>query len=373
MDDRYSRLVPEHIRCFEPYIPSPPDAELCRRFGIARLVRLNNNENLCGPAPEVRALLQAADTGQIPIYPSGDSFYLREALARRFAKTPDQFLVGNGSNEAITCLIKAFCEKGDNIVAADRTYAVYEWVATFSGLEARLVPLQADFTWDPTAVFAAIDDHTKVVFLCNPNNPTGQFWDRATLTAFLDRVDGRCVVVVDEAYAEFVDRPDYPDGLRLMERYPNVVVFRTFSKMYALASLRIGYLVASPELIALIRKTYVVYSVNSLAQLAAQTAIAHDGELFATTRMMVRQGKERLGQTCRTLGFRTVVGEGNYMVIQVPIPDTLLYKKLLRQGFVVRTLTAFRLPGWIRVSLQPEPIMQAFCQALTTVFSNPAA
>jgi len=372
MDDRYTRLVPEYIRCFEPYIPSPPDAELCRRFGIERLMRLNNNENLCGPAPEVRALLRAADTGKIPIYPSGDSFYLRAALAQRFGKSPDQVLVGNGSNESITCLIKAFCDKGDNIVAADRTYAVYEWVATFSGFEARLVPLQADFTWDPEAVFAAIDEHTKIVFLCNPNNPTGQYWDQATLSAFLDRVDGRCVVVLDEAYGEFVDRPDYPDGMRLMERFPNLVVFRTFSKMYALASLRIGYLTASPELIALIRKTYVVYSVNSLGQLAAQEAIAHDRDLIADTRVMVRQGKERLVQTCDRLGFRTVVGEGNFMIIQVPIPDTLLYKKLLRHGFVIRTLTAFRLPGWIRVSLQPEPIMQDFCQAFATVFATPS-
>ncbi len=369
MDDRFTRLVPEHIRAFEPYVPSPPDPELCRRYGIERLVRLNNNENLVGPAPEVRALLQAADTGQIPIYPSGDSYYLREALARRFGKDPGQFLVGNGSNEAITCLIKAFCEAGDNIVAADRTYAVYEWVATFSGLEARLVPLQADFTWDPAAVFAAIDGRTKVVFLCNPNNPTGLYWDRGTLTAFLDRLDGRCVVVLDEAYCEYVDRPDYPDGLQLIDRYPNLVVFRTFSKMYALAALRVGYLAAAPELVALIRKTYVVYSVNSLAQQAAQRALDHDGELIVATRAMVGEGKARLVEVCRELGFRTVVGEGNYLMIQVPIPDTLLYKKLLRCGYVVRTLTAFRLPGWIRVSLLPEPHMAGFRRSFAALFA----
>jgi histidinol-phosphate aminotransferase len=371
MDDRFTHLVPAHIRAFEPYVPSPPDPELCRRYGIPRLVRLNNNENLVGPAPEVQALLRAADAGQIPIYPSGDSYYLREALARRFGKEPGQFLVGNGSNEAISCLIKAFCETGDNIVAADRTYAVYEWIATFSGLEARLVPLQADFTWDPGAVFAAIDHRTKVVFLCNPNNPTGLYWSLGTLTAFLDRLDGRCVVVLDEAYGEFVERPDFPGGLRLIDRYPNLVVFRTFSKMYGLAALRIGYLAAAPALVELIRKTYVVYSVNSLAQQAAEMALAHDGELIAATRAMVREGKERLVETCRQLGFRTGVGEGNYLIVQVPVPDTLLYKKLLRRGYIVRTLTAFRIPGWIRVSLQPEALMAGFRHALVATFTDP--
>ena len=371
MDDRFSRLVPEHIRAFEPYVPSPPDPELCRRYGIPHLVRLNNNENLAGPAPEVRAFLQAVDAGRIPVYPSGDSYYLREALARRFAKSPDQFLVGNGSNEAIACLIKAFCGPGDNIVAADRTYAVYEWIATFSGFEARLVPLQPDFTWDPDAVLAAVDARTKVVFLCNPNNPTGLYWNNETLGAFLDRLDGRCLVVLDEAYGEFVDRPDYPDGMRLMDRHPNVVVFHTFSKMHALASLRIGYLAATPEVAALIRKTYVVYSVNSLAQQAAQLALEHDTALVAETRTLVREGKARLAETCRRLGFRTVSGEGNYMIVQVPLPDTLLYKKLLRRGYIVRTLTAFRIPGWIRVSLQPEPLMAGFRQAFASLFAEP--
>ncbi|MGM0593493.1 MAG: histidinol-phosphate transaminase [Pseudomonadota bacterium] len=371
MQQHYLHLVPEYIRAFEPYIPSPPDPELCHRFGVDHLIRLNSNENFCGPVDEVAELLRNIDTAKIPTYPSGDSYYLRHALGEKFDKQPEQFLIGNGSNEAITCLIKAFCESGDNIVAADRTYAVYEWVATFSGYEARLVPLQPDFSWSPDDVFAAIDNRTKAVFLCNPNNPTGKYWDRATLIDFLNRVDGRCVVVVDEAYSEYVDQPDYPDGMQLMQQYPNLVVFRTFSKMYGLASLRIGYLCASPQLIDLIRKTYVVYSVNTLAQRAAETALTHDRELIETSREMVKRGKRMVEQLASRLGLETISGEGNYIMLRAPMPDTLLYKKMLRRGIVIRPMTAFRLPGWVRITLQPEPMIDDFCQALESVINRP--
>ncbi len=372
MDKRILHLVPEHIQCFQPYLPCQPDSELCQRYGIDRLVRLNNNENLLGPAPEVKRALSAAVCGQIPIYPSGDSYYLREALSLRFGKAADQFLVGNGSNELIACIIKSVCEKGDNIVTADCTYAVYEWVATFSGLSSRLVPVETDFSLDPEAVLRAMDRHTKIVFLCNPNNPTGKYWDKCTLTAFLDRVEGRCVVVLDEAYFEYVEQDDYPDGMRLIDRYPNVVVLRTFSKMFGLASLRVGYIAAAPTLLSMIRKTYVVYSVNSLAQLAAQEALLHYKQLIYDTRRMVRRGKEQLVGICRQYGFRTLVGEGNFMVIEVPLPDTELYEKLLARGFLIRTMTNFRMPGWIRVSLQPEPAMEQFCHAFSSVFSEVA-
>lgn len=370
MQSHYLHLVPEHIRAFEPYIPSPPDQELCRRFGVNQLLRLNSNENFCGPADAVVELLRHIDTTQIPAYPSGDSFYLRQALADKFDKQPEQFLVSNGSNEAITCLIKALCESGDNIITADRTYTVYEWVANFSGFEARIVPLQPDFTWCPDAVLAAIDQRTKVVFLCNPNNPTGQYWDRATLIDFLARVDGRCVVVIDEAYSEYVEQADYPDGISLMNQFPNLVVFRTFSKMYALASLRIGYLCASPPLIELIRKTYVVYSVNTLAQRAAETALAHDQHLIRTTRQMVQHGKNQVLQTAERLGLQTVVGEGNHIMLRTNMPDTLLYKKMLRYGIVIRPMTAFRLPGWVRITLQPEPMMRECCAALESIING---
>jgi len=258
------RLVPAYIRRFQAYLPSKPDQELKKLYGCSRLYRLNNNENALGPPPGAQDAIRAFPPPQASIYPSGDAYYLRCQLAERFGMAPEQFLVGNGANEAITFVIKAFCQEGDNIITADKTFAVYEWVAEFSGFEARLVPLK-DFGFDAEGMLQKIDERTKILFLCNPNNPTGSFWSLEQLRRFLDHIDGSQIVVVDEAYAEFVEDPSYPDGMALISEYPNLVVFRTFSKMYALAGLRIGYLAGSREVVDIIRRTCVVYSVNVLA------------------------------------------------------------------------------------------------------------
>ena len=246
------RLVPDYVKHFEAYIPSKPDEELKKLYGCARLFRLNNNENPLGPPAAAQAVIRGFPPPRASIYPSGDSYYLRCKLADRFGLHPDQFLVGNGANEVIAFVIKAFCQEGDNIITADRTFAVYEWVAEFSGFEARLVPLR-DFGFDDEGMLGRIDERTKILFVCNPNNPTGTYWDRARLIRFLDAVGGSRIVVVDEAYIEFVEKSDFPDGISLLKDYPNLVVFRTFSKMYALAGLRIGYLAGSPEVVDIIR------------------------------------------------------------------------------------------------------------------------
>ncbi|VBB46575.1 Histidinol-phosphate aminotransferase [uncultured Desulfatiglans sp.] len=363
------QLVPDYIRRFEAYIPSKPDPELKKLYGCDRLYRLNNNENCLGPPPEAQRIIQRFPPPAAAVYPSGDCYYLRTALAETFGKHPDQFIVGNGANEVITCVIKAFCQQGDNIVTADKTYAVYEWVAEFSGLEARLVPLE-DFGFDDQAMLESMDDRTKIAFVCNPNNPTGSYWDTGRMRAFLDAVDGRRIVVVDEAYCEFVDRPDYPDGMSLMEDYPNLVVFRTFSKMYGLAGLRIGYLAGSPEVVQTIRKTMTVYSVNVLAQEAAQAAI-RDTEHIERTRRLVQQGKDFLGRELARMHLPVVVGEGNFMMVKLPISDTLAYRKLMAEGVMVRTMTGFRFPNYIRITLSRMEALEALVEALQKVLKPP--
>ncbi len=364
------RLIPEYIRRFQAYIPSKPDEELKKLYGCEVLHRLNNNENPLGPPPAARRVLAAQRCERAAIYPSGDSYYLRVALAEHFGKHPDQFLVANGSCEAITTVMKALCEAGDNIVTADRTFAVYEWVAEFSGFEARLAPLR-DFGFDDEAMLERIDERTKIVFICNPNNPTGTYWGREKMIRFLDRVAGRAIVVIDEAYIEFVERDDFPDGLKLMERYPNVVVFRTFSKMYGLAGLRVGYLVAGPDLIDYIRRAYVVYSVNTLAQAAAKAAVEEGQGHVAATRALVREARATLCQVAQHLGLAHQSGEGNYMMLEVPLNDTLLCRKLMRRGFMVRSMTGFRFPNWIRVSLVQRPIIERFGEALAREIREP--
>ncbi|MBU0970738.1 MAG: histidinol-phosphate transaminase [Proteobacteria bacterium] len=362
-------LVPDHVRAFSPYYPSKPDTALMQLYGVDHLHRLNNNENALGPPPEVGALVEQFPRAAVPVYPNGDCHDLRGVLAQRFGKGEDQFLVGNGSCEVIASVIKAFCTKGDNIITADKTFAVYEWVAEFSGLEARLIPLK-DLGFDPQAMLDAMDSHTKLLFVCNPNNPTGTYWDREVMTNFLDQVDNRAMVVIDEAYFEYVEAPDFPDGMELMTRYPNVVVFRTFSKMYALAALRIGYLAASPEVVELIRRTHIVYSVNTLAQQAAVAALSNDGSFVTRTRQMVSGARTRLCELFESMGLEHVANQGNYVMVHLPVSDTLMYRKLMTRGIMIRTMTGFRFPNWIRISLVQAPVMEAFCHVFSQVMGE---
>ena len=362
------QLVPSYIKHFEAYIPSKPDDVLMRLSGCSRLFRLNNNENPLGPPLAARRIIEAYPPPRAAVYPSGDAYHLRHKLASLFGLLPEQFLVGNGANEVIGFVIKAFCQEGDNIITADKTFAVYEWVAMFSGFEARLVPL-SDFTFDDEAMLAQIDKRTKILFICNPNNPTGSYWSEARLRRFLDRIAGRQIVVVDEAYCEFVEKTDFPDGMRLIGEYPNLVVFRTFSKMYGLAGLRIGYLAGDPEVVDVIRRTCVVYSVNGPAQEAALRAL-DDVEHVAATRQLIGREKKKLLQRLDGMGLPYVAGEGNFVMIHLPINDALAYRKLMTHGIMVRCMTGFRFPNWIRVTLALPETMEIFMRALAEVIDG---
>ncbi len=359
------RLTPSYIKTFEAYIPSKPDEELKKIFKTPFLYRLNNNENPIGPPLASQEAIRLFSPPRAAVYPSGDSYYLRQRLADKFGMLPDQFLVGNGANEVITFVIKAFCEKGDNIITADKTFAVYEWVAIFSGFEARLIPLK-DFGFDDKAMLDAIDRKTKIIFICNPNNPTGTYWDKDRIKRFLEAVDNRQIVVMDEAYFEFVEKEDYPDCMSLIPIYPNLVVFRTFSKMYGLAGLRIGYLAGNLDVVNTIRKTCVVYSVNCIAQEAAIAAIDDTGHI-QRTRRLVAEGKEFLKKELTRMGLFYVAGEGNFIMIKLPISDTLAYRRLMTYGIMVRTMTGFRFPGFIRVTISEIPVMEAFIHALKKI------
>ncbi|GAU08954.1 histidinol-phosphate transaminase [Desulfoplanes formicivorans] len=363
-----SMLVPDFVRTFEPYIPSQPDHVLKQRFGVDHLYRLNNNENPLGPPPAAASILRSMDPMMVSRYPSGDASDLRTKLAHHLDMGPDQIVPGNGATEIIQFVIKAFCESGDNIVTADKTFAVYEWVAEFSGIESRLTPLR-DNRFDPKALLSFIDRRTKIVFVCNPNNPTGTYWTLQELDDFMQHVDGRCIVVLDEAYCEFVEEPDFPDGSLLVEKYPNLLVFRTFSKMYALAGLRIGYLIGHPATVYDVCRTRIVYSTNVIAQQAALAAL-DDKEHITRTRNMVRESRNYLEKEFERLGLPCISGQGNYIVARMPFNDQLAYRMLMKQGMMVRTMTGFRFPNHIRITLHSKPVMQRFINALEHVLDQ---
>lgn len=361
-------LVPAYVREFEPYIPSKPDSELMKLYGCNRLFRLNNNENPLGPPPAAQEVIKRFPPPRGAIYPSGDSYCLRQEIAALHNIDPDQILVGNGANEVITFVIKAFCEKGDNIITADKTFAVYEWVATFSGIEARVIPLIHE-GFDDQAMLKAIDDNTKILFVCNPNNPTGTYWSKETLKNFLDTIDGRQIVVIDEAYFEFVEEADFPNGMELIGQYPNVVVFRTFSKMFGLAGLRIGYLAGDLNIVDMIRRTCVVYSVNGIAQEAAEAALKDNTNHIQRTRDLIKESKAFLREELSRMGLSLIVGEGNFLIVRLPGSDTLAYRKLMREGVMIRPMTGFRYPNHIRITLAQMEAMEAFVGALKKIMN----
>ncbi len=363
-----NRLTPEFIKGIVPYLPSKPDDVLQRLYGCERIFRMNNNENPLGPPRAAATIIEKYPPHLAAVYPSGDVYHLRYRLSEYLGVEPERILVGNGANEAITFVIKAFCEAGDNIITADKTFAVYEWVAEFSGFEARLVPLN-DFTFDDEGMLARVDERTKILFVCNPNNPTGTYWDEARLRNFLNRVDGRQVVVVDEAYNEFVEKPDFPNGIQLIDEYPNLVVFRTFSKMFGLAGLRIGYLVGAREVVDIVRRTCVVYSVNSVGQAAALAAL-DDPDHISRTRDHVASAKDFLGPKLRELGLEPQIGEGNFLMVKLPISDTIVYRLLMKSGVMIRTMTGFRFPKWIRISIASPEAHEAFIRALGDILRD---
>jgi histidinol-phosphate aminotransferase len=339
-------------------------------YGCTRLFRLNNNENPLGPPAGAQKIIEDFPAVKASLYPSGDVYFARNKLALRFGLDPDQILFGNGANEVIAFVIKAFCQEGDNIVTADKTFSVYEWVAQFSGFEARLVPLK-DFGFDDDAMMKAIDGRTKIIFICNPNNPTGTYWNKETMKGFLDRVASRQIVVIDEAYCEFVGEPDYPNGMDLIREYPNVVVFRTFSKMYGLAGLRIGYLAGSREVVDVIRRTCVVYSVNVVAQDAVMAAIDDDDHV-ARTREFIKTEKTYLACGLQDLNLEVHAAEGCYIMARLPMSDTLAYRKLMAKGVMVRSMTGFRFPNWIRISIGRHDAMEAFIESLSVILKETA-
>ncbi len=363
-----SKLVPEYVKKFQAYIPSKPDDVLKKIYNVKNLYRLNNNENPLGPSVKAKQVIKNIDPSNVAIYPSGDSYYLRNKLAEKFNLHPDQFIVGNGANEVIAFVIKAFCEKGDNIVTADKTFAVYEWIATFSGFNAKLVPLK-DFYFDDEAMLKAIDEKTKIIFICNPNNPTGTYWNKKKLCNFLDKINGKQIVVVDEAYFEFVEKEDYPNGMELIDKYPNLVVFRTFSKMYGLAGLRIGYLAGSKEVVDIIRKTCVVYSVNLIAQEAAMAALDDEEHIFKT-REHIKREKRFLVNELKRLNLTYVAEEGCFIMVKLPMSDTFAYRKMLKYGVIIRSMTGFRFPNWIRVSIGKHEAMELFITSLEKILIN---
>ncbi len=331
-----------------PYDAGKPLEQLAAELGVAELVRLSANESPLGPSPRVVAAV-AREAARVHLYPDGGSTALREALAGRLGVTPGQLVVGNGADELIGLLARAAFEPGDEVVVPDPSFEPYTSSVTIAGARAVPSPL-AGYETDLEDMARKVGDRTKAVIICSPHNPAATIVRRAPLVTLLDALGADPpLAVLDEAYRDFVDDPDYPDGVQLLRRYPRLIVLRTFSKIAGLAGLRVGYAVASAETIGWLNRVREPYNVNRLGQIAALAAL-EDREHWEKTRRVVLEERAFLAAGLRARGYAFPPSQANFLLVKVPDAPALR-DTLLRAGIVVRDGADVGFPGHLRVSV----------------------
>ncbi|RPF43017.1 histidinol-phosphate aminotransferase [Thermodesulfitimonas autotrophica] len=347
------------------YQPGKPIEEVKRELGLEDIVKLASNENPLGPSPRAMAAVAAA-VSQMNFYPDGSAYRLRAALAARLGVEFDAVIVGNGSNELVQMLSLALLEPGDEVVMPVPTFPRYEPLARLMGAVPVEVPLK-DFRIDIEAMAARVGPKTKMIYLCNPNNPTGTIATRQEVDWLLERLDPAVLVVFDEAYFEYVTHPDYPDGLDYYRRGYNVMVLRTFSKMYGLAGLRVGYGVGSPRLVGYLNRVREPFNVNALAQEAALAAL-EDEEFVTLTKKTNEEGKRFLYQAFGARGIPYVPTEANFIFFDAGRDERVIFRRMLAEGVIIRG--GFGYPTHLRVTIGTAAQNARFVAAIEKVLAE---
>ncbi len=360
------------VQRLSPYQPGKPEAELRRELGLAHIVKLASNENPLGCSPRATAAMQAALT-DIARYPDGNGYALKHALASRFALSPDCITLGNGSNDVLELLGRAYLGPGRHAVFSEHAFAVYPLVVQAVGAEARVAPALATdsampYGHDLAAFHQRIDYDTRLVFIANPNNPTGTWLSSAQLEDFIGAVPPQTLVVIDEAYCEYAEKPDYASVAPWLSRWPNLVVLRTFSKAYGLAGLRVGYALSHPEVADILNRVRQPFNVNSLGLCAAEAAL-EDSEFLDVSCTVNRQGMAQLHAACERLGLRVLPSAANFLCIDLARPGVPIFERLLQHGVIVRPVAGYGLPNALRVTVGTEAENQHFITALTEVLA----
>jgi len=357
----------KEIESLTPYVPGKPIEELERELGIREAIKLASNENPFGPSPRARRALIRGLAG-INRYPDGSCFILKRALSAALQVPEDRVVFGNGSNEIIELLVRTFLKPGAEAVTAESTFLVYDLIVQAAGGKIRKAPL-VKFTYDLPAMRSLVNRKTTLVFIANPNNPTGTIVREPELVRFLRGLPKNILVVMDEAYAEFATDPQYPRSLKLLSAFPNLVILRTFSKIYGLAGLRIGYGIARPEIVDYLNRVRQPFNVSSLAQAAACAALTDTPFLKKTTGNN-RRGLQFLYREFNRLGLRYIPTQANFVLFAVPGPGEKYYQLLLREGVIVRPMGGYRLPGWLRATVGLPKENARLIQALEKVRFN---
>ncbi len=359
--------VPDFILSIKPYAPGKPLEELEREYGIQNSIKLASNENPLGPSPMAAAAIQREISG-LHRYPDGSGYYLVEKLSRKLNIAPEKIILGNGSDEIIGMLARALLQPGDEAIMTDPSFLMYDIMVRSVGADSVRVPLKA-MDIDLKAIQNRITPKTRMIFLTNPNNPTGRILARKAFESFLAEIPSDILVVLDEAYIEFVTAPDCVDSLSLIDARQPVAVLRTFSKAYGLAGLRIGYGVMPSEITSLLHRIRQPFNAGSLAQAGALAALDDDAFLKRTVELVHTELDYLYGELDR-MGYPYFATQANFFLIDVARSADEVFESMLRQGVIIRSMTAYGYPQYIRVNVGLHSENVRFIEALSTVMAE---
>ena len=358
--------VGEHIKAIMPYKPGKPISEVERELGLTHTVKLASNENPLGPNPKVvEAIKKAAE--EVNFYPDGNAFYLKNAIVDYHAQKGEKIdfngvVVGNGSNEVIDIAIRTLVGPGEELLVSKQAFIIYELIPAAANIKTVLVPQTADYKIDIDGYINAITDKTKLVCLVNPNNPTGTYYTKADFEKLLDAMPENAVLLVDEAYYDYVDAPDYPETLSYRDTFKNIMVTRTFSKAFGVSGVRLGYGITTPEIVDYMNRVREPFNTNLLAQ-AAGIAALNDKEYLRKSVEVNKVGKHFYYDQFKEMGLEYLETQGNFILVKIdenPGSGKECFDFLLKKGVIVRPMGGYGFPNWIRISIGTEE-MNAEC------------
>lgn len=360
-------LVRKNVLKMEPYLPGKPIKEVQRELGLKNIIKLASNENPLGPS---QGAIKALKRG-LPIlnrYPEGSGFYLKKTLAKKLKVRPENLILGNGTDELIELVAKVFLNPEEEIVVSEGAFIRYKMAGDLMAGKVVSVPMK-NFTHDLAAMKRAITPGTKIVFIANPNNPTGTYVNKKDVAAFIDDLPPGVLVVFDEAYYEYVTEKDYPQTISYVKQGKNVIVLRTFSKIYSLAGLRIGYGITKPEIISYLELIRPPFNTNSLAQLAAEASLNDVGRLKKSIRM-IQEGKKFLYKNLDEMGLTYIPSAANFVLLKTGRSGKDIFNRLLTEGLIVRSMEEYKFPEYIRVTIGLEKENQKFIKALRKLLKH---
>ncbi len=355
------------IQHLSPYVPGKPVEELQRELGLSEIVKLASNENPSAPSDKVRTAIQEF-LSELTRYPDGSGFQLKSALARRLAVSPEQITLGNGSSEILELVVRTFVSSDLEVVFSQHAFALYPILTQAVGATAKVVPAK-NYGHDLAAMRDQISNKTRLVFIANPNNPTGTILANEEIEQFLASLPPQVLCIIDEAYFEFVPEKSQINSLDWPSRFPNAIIARTFSKAYGLAGLRIGYAISSVDVADLLNRIRPPFNNNALALVAAQAAL-EDLETLQFSIKQNQQGMLQLTNAFQQLGLEWIPSSGNFISVDMKLPAMPVYEALLRQGVIVRPVANYEMPTHLRISIGSSAENQKFIDSLARVLQD---